>query len=248
MPSFKRSPAIQEALARLDTPESEAEFLRQGRQDAEELAAQSGPGRRSIAFDPYAMAAFVAGSGALSEATAPMKFGGNLGPPTESEQRAAAATADRNVLEVVARQQAIYRRADAVRAIHFDPDRAEADRIWNAYMRQINSVAFTHGNKVDAFARRFWVLVGELEDAQSYDDDAGVRAGEARLFRHTGRRWPQLPEAAWVQADLLPEAVRQEELDRLEVKYGPRRPSANGTAGKTRGRRSSRPMQALAIR
>ena len=170
-----------------------------------------------------------------------MKFDGNL-MPTESEVRAATATSDRNVLEVVARQQAIYRRADAVRAIHFDADRAEADRIWNGYLRQVDSVAFTHGNKVDSFAKRFWLLVAELEDAQAYDDDAGVRAGEARLFRHTGRRWRQFPDAAWEQADLLPEAVRQEELDRLEAKYGPRHPT-NGTGGKTRGRRSSRPMQ-----
>ena len=62
MPSFKRSTPITEALARLDTPEAEAEFLRQGRQDAEELAAQSGPGRRSISLDPYVAAVFAAGT------------------------------------------------------------------------------------------------------------------------------------------------------------------------------------------
>ena len=76
--------------------------------------------------------------------------------PTESEKREAAEQANRNLRKLAIDQIKIRLRAADVQAVYADPDRMEADRIWNSYMVQVDSIAFARGNKVACLCARFW--------------------------------------------------------------------------------------------
>jgi hypothetical protein len=247
---FKRPPPIEDELAALQSPAGVAARRKRCEQWADELRTASGPGRRPIATDPYARVVYAAGTAELSEALAPLRFDGSFIRPTESENRAAEQQAQRNVDALVVRQLEISEQARETQAVHNQPDRMEYARIWSAYARSVESLAFTKGRKEPEFVGRFQALMAERNDAESYDDEAAVRSVEARLDRLTAPvRFPQLPESAWRVADLLPTTDRQAELDRLDAKYGPRNPSTNGTAvTKFRNRRETRPRSALNTR
>jgi hypothetical protein len=236
-------PSLEEALAALDTPEADADLTRRAEKWAGELKAETGPGRRSISTDPYARVIYDAGGLELDKALLPLRFDGRFTYPSESEKRAAEQQAQRNVDALVVRQLKIYLRAADVRAIHEDPDRAEDKRVWQAYTKAVGAIAWAQGNKEADFIRRWRDLIAARNDAEEYDDLAAVRAITTRLYRLTGVPYPQLPDAAWEAADNLPQSERQAELDRLEVKYGPRIATNGNGVAKPRGRRQTRQMQ-----
>ncbi len=117
----------------------------------------------------------------------------------------------------------------------------EAERVWLAYAGQVSAVAWAQGDKEPRFTAAFRDLIAARNDAEASGDDVDVHAVEARLNRLTGVPYPQLPEAAWVAADLLPATDRQAEYDRLERKYGPRNPATTGSA-KVRTLRKTRTL------
>ena len=139
------------------------------------------------------------------------------------EQKDGERKAIENMDALVARQcEEQLRRLDEV-AIHADPDRVEAQRIWIEYTNQVSAVAQRQGNnQQDSFIASFRDLISARADAEEYGDD--TRAIEARLGRLVGVPYPTLPGAAWAAADLMPVSERQAEYDRLEAKYGPRPP------------------------
>jgi hypothetical protein len=240
---------LEEALKAVDSAEADADRTRRAQKWAEELKAESGPGRRSIALDPYARVVFDAGTSALSEALEPFRYERNRFPtPTESEKRVAEQQVQRNVDALVVRQLKIYLRAADVREVYADPERMSHERVWNAYTRGVGAIAFTKGSGEAEFLRRWRDLLHARNDAEAYGDD--VRAIERRLDRLTAPvTYPQYPAAAWDAADTLPEADRQAEYDRLEQKYGPRNATTNGTAvTKFRNRRETRPRAAMSSR
>ncbi len=253
MPEITKVVPLDEALAALDSAEADADRTRRAEKWAEELKAQSGPGPRSIALDFYARVVHDVGRLAYDEALLPLRFGDSYSQPSESQRHRAEQEAQRNVDVLVVRQLKIYLRARDVQEIYADPDRMEQGRVWNAYLHQVDSICFTKGDKAPIFIARFLELVAARNDAEAYDDADGVRAAEARLDRLTAPvTYPRLPQAAWEQADLLPEGVRQEELDRLRQKYGDRPGTdapTNGNGKTPRGRRRTMtPTQALSTR
>jgi hypothetical protein len=119
-------------------------------------------------------------------------------------------------------------------AVRNHPDLLESGRIWTAYAKQVNAVAFAQGEKEPAFVRRVRELLAERADAESVGEDGGVRSAERRLECHTGIPYPQLPAAAWETADLLPSHEREAEYERLAKKYGPRGKSDTKSRGRVR--------------
>jgi len=215
----------------------DAEFERQGRERAEKLKAQfPAPGRQGIGTNAYARAAFEAGTFEMSKALAPLRYGGQYATPSAAERRAAEAAADENVLAVVAKQEAIHARAEAVHALYNAPERRSDETIWNTYTRGVSAVAFTKGTKEADFVRKFRDLIAALLDAGDYDDDAAACSIEARLDKLTAPvKYPVLPEAAWEAADTYPLADREAEYARLEAKYGARNAATNGKSPSTNG-------------
>ena len=117
-------------------------------------------------------------------------------------------------------------------------DSVEAARIHNHYNSQVSAVAFRQGDQKPRFVARFAELIAERADAAAVGDDDGVRSAERRLDRHTGVPYPQVPDAAWATADLLPAATRDAEYSRLERKYGPRSTAEENTHSRRRGDRA----------
>jgi len=227
---------LDEALAAIDTPEAVADRRNRAEKMAEQL---EGRDRGKVIW--------AAGTIELNKALSPLRFGGSLIRPNDAARRAAEIEAGRNVDALVARQCEITLRAADVAGVYSDPDRLECERIWQAYCKQVNAVAYREGNKIDAFIVRFKDLIATRNDAEAFGGAEGLRSAEARLQRLTGVPYPQLPEAAWAAADELGLAERQDEYDRLEQKYGRRHPAANGTGPKTTSRKrlTTRPMSAL---
>jgi hypothetical protein len=138
----------------------------------------------------------------------------------KSEQ--AAKEAGRNFDALVAREcETMLRQADEA-AIYADPDRQEQTRIWNSYTNVIGRVAWSKGNRSDAFIAKWSELIQDRDAAEEMGESTvGI---DRRLEKLTGYPYPVLPGAAWETADVLPDSERQAEMDRLEAKYGPRKP------------------------
>jgi hypothetical protein len=173
------------------------------------------------------------------------------GPQTDDWYANASAEARRRARSVALQLIKDQLRIDDIRSVWADPDRLEDERIRSAYNVQVAAVARTKGNEEPAFVSRFAELIVDRREAVAHDDADAIRAAEVRLQRHTGVPWPQVPSAAWESADTLPAAERADEYARLEAKYGPRNPSANGTGAgkKSRTRRlSTRPLVGLETR
>jgi hypothetical protein len=171
----------------------------------------------------------------LYAALAPLKFGGSPVRPTEVELRAAGAAARSNLDALLLREIMVREQARETQAIVNDPDRMEYHRILAAWEHQVNAIAFTHGDRINGFVGRVRGLIRQRDEAEVFDDEAAVRSVESRLNKLTGVPFPQLPEAAWEAADLLPASERQAELDRLEQKYGARN-TASATNGNSKVR------------
>lgn len=245
---LKRPKPIEDDLAVLHSPAATAERRKRCEKMRDELKAQSGPGRRSIALDPLAMLLHRAGTVAMSRALDP-PFHDIRTWSTGRERKAAEQQAQRNLEALILAELELRELASETQAVHNDPERVEYFRIWNAYARSVQSVARTKGNEAE-FVRRFQDLMAERHDAEEYDDEAAVRSVEGRLLRLVGIPFPQLPDAAFEAAQTLPAAERAEELARLEQKYAaPTNATTNGTGTKTSRRRlTTRPMPALNTR
>jgi alkylhydroperoxidase family enzyme len=126
------------------------------------------------------------------------------------------------------------RRSDEA-ALYRDPDRLEEQRIWNAYTHQVSAAAWQQGNKSDEWVRRWREMIADRAAAENYGDSTA--AIDARLLRHVGVPYPQLPGAAWDTADLLPATDRQTEYDRLTAKYGQRQPVSSPSTDAPKRRR-----------
>jgi hypothetical protein len=227
---------LDEALAGVDSPAAVADRRKRAQKWAEKLEGRA----RGRMFE-------YASLGEMNSIREPFRTpfaGPHLhGKALEDAERKAGRAAD----AVVLKQCEIQLRARDIQAVYNDPDRMEAERVWLAYAGQVSAVAWAQGDKEPRFTATFRDLIAARNDAEASGDAAGVRAVEARLNRLTGVPYPQLPEAAWDVADLLPEADRLIEMERLEKKYG-RNPSANGAGDvpKTSRRRlTTRPMPAL---
>jgi len=211
----------------------DAEFLQLGREDAKALQANAPAGRQNISNDPYVRHFWEAGTVAMSRALAPMRFGDQRGEPTAAHLRAAQKQADANVLEVVAQEIAIRRRAAAVAAIHSAPERRSDDTIWGTYTHGVGAIAFTKGRGEADFVRKFRELIAALLDAD-VDDARSIESGLNRLTAPV--KYPVLPNAAWIAADSYPVPDdREAEYARLTELYGPRA-GTNGSAATTNGK------------
>ncbi len=92
-----------------------------------------------------------------------------------------------------------------------------------------------HGYRAEpALVAQWRELIADRQATEEYGDPTA--AIDARLLRHVGVPYPQLPQAAWDTADVLAAAERQAEYDRLTAKYGPRTPVTD-EAPKRRGRK-----------
>jgi hypothetical protein len=246
---------LDEALAGIHSPEAVAARKREAATLAKKLKAESGPGRRSIALDTYARYVFIAGTVAVDVALTPTRLpdvtysSSDTRPGVQhriaSLTRDAEARADRNMEALVARQIEIDLEAQARSAVYNDPDRSEAERVWQPYANQVQAVAWRQGNKSDAFIKKWREQIDARNEAEEDGYDAAVRRIDARLLSLVGVPHPVLPGAAWEAADMVPASERQQEYDRLEAKYGPRNPKSNGAAKVGRRRLSTRPMSAL---
>jgi hypothetical protein len=154
--------------------------------------------------------------------------------PSESQKREIERQVTENVDRLVAKQAEEYLRRLDEAELYRCPDRLEEQRIWNSYTAQVSAAAWQQGNQSDEWVRRWRQLIADRAAAEQYGDPTG--ALDARLERHVGTPYPQLPDAAWDSADLLPATERQAEYDRLTVKYGPREP-ATDTPARRRARK-----------
>jgi hypothetical protein len=240
VPEITRLTPLDEALAAVDSPSAVADRRQRAQKWAEELEGRA----RGRMFEYASLAEM----NSIREPFRTPFAGPHLhGKALEDAERKAGRAAD----AVVLHQCEIQLRARDVAAVYSDPDRMEAERVWLAYAGQVSAVARHQGNTEATFTAKFVALIAERRDAETSGDAADVRAIEARLNRLTGVPYPQLPEAAWGVADLLPEADRLIEMERLEQKYGPRNPSTNGAGAvpKTSRRRlTSRPLATAATR
>lgn len=187
---------LEQALAALDTPEAVADRRKRAQKLAAEMAAESGPGPRSIALDPYAAATFAAGSVEMQKALKPMRRFGPFDQPTESEKRAAAAEADRNVMALVARQIEVALRAADEREVREAPDRMAEAAIWRSYSTGVAAIAWSCGDKEPEFLRKWKALIAERNDAEEFGTDADVRSVDAKLLRFVGIPYPAATPAA----------------------------------------------------
>ncbi len=230
---FRPATPIEVPLAALDSPAYRGDLTKRAEKWADELRAKSPGGRQSIALDYYTRVFWEAGTVEMSRAIEPPRRDGTFGRRTEAEQRKVDAATARNVHATVISQLKIYLRARDVAAIWNDPDRMEAERIWNAYARSVGAIAFTKGSGEATFVRKWRDLIAALNDS---DDDTDARLLTARLDRLTlPVKYPVLPDAAYEAAATLPKAEQQAELERLDAKY--KAPtnvtSTNGTAKRT---------------
>lgn len=210
---------LDEALKALDSPEAIADRRKRATKRAEAL--RDGARGRII---------WEAGTVELAKALYPLT-GLHLNP-SHAEVKAAEIEAGHGVDRLVLEQCMIHLRAEDMAEIYRDPDRMESERIWQAYLKQVSAFAFQQGNQSDRWVAKWRALVEERASAELDGDPTGPI--ERRLDRHVGYPYPQLPEAAWAAADLLPASERDEEYRRLTAKYGPRTPP---DAPKRRGRR-----------
>jgi hypothetical protein len=140
------------------------------------------------------------------------------------------------------REVALSQIADQLRivdeqAIYNQPDRLEAQRIWDGYGRAVAAVAWAQGDRSETWLKRWRDLLERRSDLEAIGDERGVRAATAKLDRYTGVEYPRIPAASWSTADLLPEVDRQAEYARLEAKYGPREKPTPAN-GRRKGRRT----------
>jgi len=231
VPEYTRPIPLDEALAAIDSPSAVAGRKVRAQKWAKEL---EGDARGSM-FQR-------AGQNEIHGIYEPFRTYNRLyGTELDAAEREAGRRAD----AIVLRECEIVLRAQDVAQIYADPDRAEAERVWQKYARGVGAIAWAQGNKEADFIRRWSDLIAARRDAESFDDAAAVRSIDARLLRLVGIPHPVLPEAAWDAADELGLAERQDEYDRLEKKYPGTRPgtgtsSTNGIA-KVRTRRETRP-------
>lgn len=107
--------------------------------------------------------------------------------------------------------------------------------MWNAYATQVTRIAFSQGNEESRFVGRWKALIEERHTLELEGNP--TTAIDRRLESLVGVPYPQLPEAAWDTADLMPAADRQAEYDRLTAKYGPREPSTTQSIDAPKRRR-----------
>jgi hypothetical protein len=213
VPSNSEVVPLEQALAALDSPEALADQDRRAHKMAEGLEGDA----RAAVFRR-------AGAKEIDKIKEPFRRGHDLrGAELAAAERQAGGIADRVIFE----QCRASIRAQDIAAIYADPDRVEAERVWNAYARGVSALAWAQGNGEPEFVARWRQLIAARADCEAVGDDGGVRAAEARLER-LGTPYPQLPAAAWEAADALPEQEREAEFSRLSSKYGPRHPDTNG--------------------
>lgn len=149
----------------------------------------------------------------------------------------------RRYREALVKQTEIELLARDMQKAYNDPELEMYARINRAWTTQVDGIARRKGDRESQFVARVRSLLTELAEAEQDGDEDAVRSCERRLDRVTGIPYPQLPEAAWTAADLMPASDRQQEYDRLEQVYGPRHPKSNG-AGKAprRSRLTTRPL------
>jgi hypothetical protein len=181
----------------------------------------------------------LAGWEALAEIKAPFR---SSIPFQDADLKAVEREAGRIADAVVVEQCVIQLRARDMADIYRDPERMSQERVWSAYERGVAAVAWAQGTKEAEFVAKWKRLIVSRLEAEEDDDDREVQRIDARLLTLVGIPHPTYPEAAWTAADSYLDADRQAEYDRLEAKYGPRNPSANGIGAKTRGRRETRAL------
>jgi hypothetical protein len=221
---------LQQALAELDSPEAVADRKRRAKEMAKKLAGDARNGMIKTAsredlqkvLDPIYRAANRENWNDSTRAK----------PMPEAEKEAG------HLMDALMPRlcEEHLRRTDET-DLYRDADRLEEQRIWNAYATQVSNYAWRQGDKSDVWVRRWQQMIADRAAAEEYGDPVG--AIDARLLRHVGIPYPQLPSAAWDTADVLPATERQAECDRLTAKYGPREPSTTPAmdAPKRRGRK-----------
>ena len=194
---------LDQAIAELDSPEAVADRKKRVREWAKRLAG-----------DERTQMIYTASREEISAATAPLNAADfRWGQGTEREKKEANVQASRNMDALVARQCEQHLRRTDEADLYRDPDRLEEQRIWNAYLHQVSAYAWRQGNKSERWVAQWRELIADRQATEEYGDPTA--AIDARLLRHVGVPYPQLPQAAWDTADVLAAAERQAEYDRL---------------------------------
>lgn len=214
---------IEEEIARLDTPEAVADRRVRARKMAECMDDKQ---RWQLIYQ--------AGTAALDAALNPHETVETRGGPVmiTSDLVTLERRRRRNLDQLVARECEAHLRLQDERDLYSDPDRVEEQRISSAYLKQVSAVAWSQGNKSEAWVAKWQELVRKRTTAEEYGESTDGL--DHQLEKLVGVRYPVLPLAAWETADALPEREREPEWKRLEAKYGPRKPE---TAARHRGRK-----------
>ena len=197
---------LEEALADLDTPEAISDRKHRALEWAKRLV---DPERSQMIN--------TAGRLQIDACYEPLR---NVGAFKELRPEAEKMTG-RNFDQLVQQLCEDHLRRQDEQAVHNDPDRVEAIRVWQMYCSLVSSIAWQEGNQSDAWVTRWRDLIQRRNDAEAYGDDTGAID---RSLERMKVPYPKLPGAAWLAADTLSESERTAEYERLTVKYGARHP------------------------
>ena len=139
------------------------------------------------------------------------------------ERLRAEAEVKQNFEDLMVREIETHLRIADENAVYADPDYSEQQRIWSAYTAVVSSMAWQEGDKSESWIARWRGLIQDRNAA--VDSETSTTSIDKQLAR-LGTPFPQLPHAAWVAADLLPETERDDEYRRLTQKYGEREPES----------------------
>ena len=118
-----------------------------------------------------------------------------------NEQLRAEAEVKQNIEALLVREIESHLRIADENAVFADPDYQEQQRIWSAYTAVVSSMAWQQGDKAESWVARWRGLIQDRNAA--VDSESSTTSIDRRLER-LGTPFPQLPQAAWVTADLLP--------------------------------------------
>ena len=112
------------------------------------------------------------------------------GIPTANEHAAAKLEAGRRARSVAIRHIKEQLRAADTNTANADPAHLERDRRWAEYTRGVTAVAFSQGDKEQAFVAKWLELVAARAEAEKFGDDADIARIDRRLEAHVGIPYP----------------------------------------------------------
>jgi len=210
--TLDRLPPIEDEIAALDEPDAVAD--RRVRAEALVKTLWEAGGHeldratRQLGMDAYAAA--------IQPFRTPL-----YGTISDKELRAGQELAQKRIRALLVRQTVAQLRIGDENALYACPERQSDTRIWQAYLKVVENVAFRHGDQAPEFLATWQKLIANRAEAEVVGEST---ASMDRRLEQLRVPYPKLPEAAWVAADTLNDVDRPIEYARLEQRYGPRTP------------------------